>query len=836
MPTLAPGAVLALLLTARAHAEPPPVPSPDPRGAFAADRHFDMLRLQLHLTIDPAARGVAGTATWTVRRLSPGALRLDAVALDVSGAEVDGKAVPVRIGPAALEIDLPPTARDAESTVVIHYRATPQNGLHWRAPGAASPDTYTEVWSQGEGEDNRYWFPSYDRPDDRFAYEGVFDAPAGWTVVTNSGPDLPSYLVMLAAGPYQVVTGSGATPIRAFVAPGTPESWVRPALDPIPDMLAWYAQRTGVPYAWGHYDQLFVQRFLYGGMENTSATIETDRMIAPPAVHATRSWVPSIAAHELAHQWYGDLLTGRTWRDLWLNEGFATFFAADWEVHARRSAEGDAAGDAHWAAEQDGWRRASLDNGSLAGRWFLNGGGATRNGGGALQGEANHNVYSKGAAVLNMLRAYLGDDIFWAAIADYTRAHAHGPVETIDLQRAMEARSGYDLAWFFQQWTELPGVPKVWTSWSWSAEHPGAELSVTLHQTGVTYTLPVDIQADGGARTRVWLTGADATVTLPAATAPAFVAVDPDGGLLVDWDMQQSPQAWAAQVRNGPAYARLQALHALADAPAPADDPLPALLTDTAQPEPFREAVADALGTRRTCGPLVAAMADPDARMRLAVAGALGQCADPSVGTAALARIAHEPNADVRAALLRAGSALTPDAALPIARATLAARSADVLAVEREAAAGALGARGVPADVPRLLAIPTARDLRTSGLRASIRILQRQALGPAREALRARIADAAQAMLDDLDQREVQAGIAALRDVGDARSVARLEALARASTVPDIARAARDAVTAIGARVDTVTPATPNEVDARLDALEAELKALQDDAKTWMRP
>lgn len=826
MPTPVPGAALALLMLARAQAEPPAVPSPDPRGAFAADRNFDMVRLALDLTVDPSARSIAGTASWTVRRLAPGALRLDAVALDVTAAEVDGTPVPVRHGPAAIELDLPAGPRDTQSTVVIHYRATPQNGLHWRAPGAASPDTFSEVWSQGEGEDNRYWFPSYDRPDDRFAYEGHFTVPDGWTVVTNSGPDLPSYLVMVAAGPYQIVQGSGPVPTRAIVAPGTPESWVRPALDPIPDMMAWYATRTGVPYAWGRYDQVFVQRFLYGGMENTSATIETDRMIGPPEVHATRSWVPSIAAHELAHQWYGDLLTTRTWRDLWLNEGFATFFAADWEQHARRVAEGDAAGDAERAAQQDGWRRASLDNGSLAGRWFLNGGGATREGGGALQGEANHNVYSKGAAVLNMLRAYLGDDVFWSAIRDYTQAHAHSSVETIDLQRAMEQRSGRELSWFFQQWTELPGVPKVSTSWSWSPERAGAELSVTLRQTGVSYTLSVDIAVNGGAPTRVWLTGTDATFALPAATAPDFVAVDPDGGLLVDWDQQQSPEAWAAQARRGSAYARLLALHALADAPAGPDDPLAAMLTDATAPLPLREAVADALGTRRACDPLVAALADPDPRMRLAVAGALAQCADASAGKAALARMSREPNADVRAALLRAVSAVTPDAALPIARTTLAARSPSVLDVERLAASSAL-ARGTPADVPLLLRTPADRDVRSTGLRSAIRILQRQPLGSARDALRARIAAAAVVMLDDLDQREVQAAIGALRDVGDAVSAARLEALARASTVPDIARSAREAATAIGARVDTVTPATPNEVDARLDALEAEVKALQ---------
>lgn len=813
----------------------------DPPGAFAADRNFDMVKLVLRLKLNPDDRSVEGTATWTVRRLAPGALQLDAIGLTVSAADVDGAAARVVPGPATLTVAMPDTATDVVSTVTLHYHANPQNGLHWRAPGPDSVDTFAEVWSQGQGEDNRYWFPAYDRPDERFLYEGSFDVPEGWNVVTNSGVELPSYLVMVAAGPYAFYNGEGPVPVRAVVAPGTPEAWVRPVLDPLPDMMAWIGGRTGVPYPWGHYDQVFVQRFLYGGMENTSATIETDRMIGPPSVHVTRPWVTSVVAHELAHQWFGDLLTARTWRELWLNEGFATFFAADWEEHARRVKEGDATADAVHAAAQDGWRRASLDNGSLAGRWFLNGGGAARAGGGPLQGEANHNVYSKGAMVLNMLRVYLGEDTFWHGIRDYSQGHAHSSVDTIDLQRAMEQRSGKDLGWFFQQWTELPGVPKLSTSWAWSPASPGSELSITLHQTGTAYTLPIDVAIDGntngGKPTRAWMTGSDLTMTLPAPTAPSFVAIDPNGGLLVDWDQAQGAEAWVAQLRSGSAYSRLLALHRLAAQPAPSDDPMPAMLVDATLPSPLREAIADALGARRTCGPLLTTLTDPDPRMRLATAAALAQCADKALVPPLLARLTGaETNSDVRANLLRAVAALDPKAVLPAARKVLASRSADVLDPERIAASGAIALQGAPSDVPALLRAPVSRDLRTTGLNAAVRILQRQALGPARDALRAQIAQSATPMLKDLDLREVQAAVSILREVGDAGSIAQLEALARATTLPNLARSAHDAAVAIGARVDTVAPATPNEIDARLDALEAGLEKLRSDELKWTAP
>ncbi|MSQ04219.1 MAG: hypothetical protein EXR71_20410 [Myxococcales bacterium] len=827
---------VALLAPALA-AEPPPTstPPPDAPGAFARDRNFDMVRLELDGTLDVSARTVAATATWTVRRLAPGGLRLDAVGLRVERVTVDGEPAEVLQTDEELTVVVPEQAAQYEpgavTKVTITYTASPQLGLHWRAPSADSPDTYPEVYSQGEGPDNRYWFPCYDHPDDRFAYAGRFivaGSPKGWTVVTNDGPDLVSYLVMVAAAPYDTVVGPpNAVPLRARVPPGTPDSWVGPVLDPLPDMLAHFATRTGVPYPWDRYDQTFVQRFIYGGMENTGSTIETAKMLAPPSVQKTRPWVPSIVAHELAHQWYGDLLTSRTWRELWLNEGFATFLTADWEAHAMGAAEGPAAAAALRAAQIDGWRRSSLDRGSLAGRWFLG-------------GEANHNVYAKGAMVLQMLRALLGEETFWGTMQAYTRKHAHSSVDTVDLQRAMETRSGRDLGWFFQQWTELPGVPKLTTSWTWTPD-PGdtrrGVVAVELRQQAgsgekgsAPYALPVKITVDGASPTTAWLRGESLTVTVPCDQAPAFVAIDPDGGLLVDWEQNQSQAAWAAQLARGTPYAQLLAVRELADLPAATPDALADAFLPAAVgvAPPLRAGIADALSTRRTCDPLVpAALTDVDERIRLAASTALGKCPDRELAPLLLARFDREPNADVRAARLLAAAAIDPQAALSTARATL--RRRDALEAEVNAAAAALGA-GNPADVPALLHTPASRDLRSAGLRASVSILNRLPLGPDRERLRVTIARSADRTLDDLDLRGLHTGIGVLRDVGDAHSAALLEALARRSTVPDTARRAREAAVAIAGRVDAVSPATPNEAAARYQELADRVKALEDKA------
>lgn len=823
-----------------AHARAPAasLPAPDPRDAFLHDRNFDMVRLELDLSLDLMAHAVAGAATWEVSRLAPGDLRLDAVAFAEVSATVDGAFAAVTVADDELVVSMPADAAAGVRHIVkVQYKAAPQLGLHWRGPAggggpADSPDRFAEVYSQGELEDNRYWFPSYDHPDDRFAYQGRFSvagAAEGTTVITNSGEDLPSYLVMVAAAPYVTVAGpAGPVPTRAMVAPKTPEAWVRPVLDPLPDMMAWFGERAGVPYAWGRYDQTFVQRFIYGGMENTGSTIETSGMIAPPSVQATREWIPSIVAHELAHQWFGDLLTARTDREMWLNEGFATFFAGDWEVHDRRVREGDAAADALAASMTDGWRRASLDRGGLAGRWYTGGGGRVQ--GGEALGESNHNVYNKGAMTLTMLRVYLGEEAFWAGMHDYVRAHVHQSVDTLDLQRALEARSGRDLGWFFQQWTELPGVPKLTTSWRWEATEGGGTLSVEVDQQPAEgsplYTLPVDVSADGAAPTRGWLTGEHLTITMPLAKAPSFVAIDPRGGLLVDWDQHQPIDAWNAQLRDGSPYARLLAAHALAKLRPADDDAVEELFVARSTPEPLRAALAAALGERRTCAPLLpAAREDADARIRLAAAGSLGSCPDSGLAPLLVQRVAAEPNGDVRATLLGAIRDLDGAAGLAVARRTLGRE--DVLVNERAAAAELIGAAGVPSDVPSLLKTPAERDLRLSGLRAATRIVQRQPLGDAREKLRRTVAASAERQLDDLDLRGLQGGMSVLRDVGDRGSIALLEALARRSTVPDTAKAARDAAEAIRGRKETVVPPGAPAEDARMKELEARVKALE---------
>ncbi|MEC7985160.1 MAG: M1 family aminopeptidase, partial [Myxococcota bacterium] len=327
--------------------------APDPRGMAGPDRNFDLQTLHLDLTLVPEEERVFGAARLGVERLFEGPLVLHQVALNIDSVQTDGKKLDWRTQGELLIVE----GVGQRAEVEIQYSATPRAGLHFRG-GEGTTDTYPEVWSQGENEYNRHWFPSWDYPNDRFVYTGDIKGPEGWKILTNSGVNMVNYLVMVAAAPYDVY-GSGLNEV--WVAPGTPKEQADAVMEYIPAMHTHFTDRTGVAYPWKNYRQIFVQRFIYGGMENTTATIMNDRYLRTSMFPETNNGPQDVIAHELAHQWYGDLLTCRSWRELWLNEGFATFMASDWHTSIL--------GAEHDAQRVRSWFKSSSRPYTLAGRF-----------------------------------------------------------------------------------------------------------------------------------------------------------------------------------------------------------------------------------------------------------------------------------------------------------------------------------------------------------------------------------------------------------------------------------------------------------------------------------
>ncbi|MCO4745739.1 MAG: M1 family metallopeptidase [Proteobacteria bacterium] len=810
--------------------------TPEAPGDYMPTRQFDLVHLHLALEVDVDAGSVTGTATHTVEPLGKPSdwLRLHQTGLDITEVRVDGTVVEGwRAGHHGLDIPMPITGEQHE--VAIDYSATPELGLHFRRPGKGSPDTVRSVWSQGQDADNRYWFPSWDYPNDRFTYSSAFTVPEDFVVASNGArtateaartgwktetfaleQEVPTYLIALVVGDYTVYTEQVEDLTLEYIVPRTTsEADARTAGGFAAPQLGFFNELLGTDYAWPLYRQAFVQRFMYGGMENTSLTINSDRVVGQSA--SQQASAEGLVAHELAHQWFGDLLTCYGWRDRWLNEGFATMYASRWieEAHGR---------DLYDVHVRKRMASAVRYKTPMARRSW------------SPEGPGSAGVYDRGMMVLHMLRVHLGDDIYDAGIRRYVAEHKHGFVETAHLRRALEEESGQHLGWLFDTWVHDVGVPELKTRWA----HADGVLTVTISQGERSWHAPVQIEVGSAeeATTRVvWLSAGETQLVLDLDKAPLYVAVDPQGGVLARWDQTQSAEAWAAQARFATTpYARLAAFDAIGAGHATEDgvDALvEALRTDEhAEYRAFAARALGKLGTADVTDPLVDALDDRDERLRAAAVEALGLM--PKDGVIAHVRSAlRDESALVRATALTALGKLDPANAAEVARKRLDGKDTSQRRRVHDAALTVLGEHGTGADLALIrgyLSTDTPTPLlRTAVTAATKRVAELDDNRADKQ--RARLAPTLEARLYDLDYRARQAAIRGLRSLGTTSSRAALLTLASDTEVEALAKLARETAAAILTRGTADAQPTPVEdsegLGDRIDDLEKRLEDLE---------
>src|SRR5271163_5161983 len=536
---------------------------------WARDRAANINHIKLEVALDFDAKKISGTAT---HRLS--AITGPLERLEFDAAELDIKAVRAGKEPAAFEtsdgklkITLPRAlAAGEEIEVAIDYAGQPRRGLYFVGPDDGYPKKPRQAWTQGEDEDSRYWFPCYDYPNNRTTSEIIATVPEKFTAVSNGEligttsnaaaktrtfhwrHDVPHsvYLMTLAAGEFTMIEErAGNTPVTYYVTPGR-EDDARRAFGNTPKMIQFFEKAIGVPYPYAKYAQVAVADFIFGGMENTSATTQTADTLHDARAHLDFSSDP-LVAHELAHQWWGDLLTCRDWSHAWLNEGFATYFEALW------CEENLGADEFAWNVRQD--REAYLDE------------------------DANHyrrpivcnryrtpielfdrHLYEKGSLVLHMLRRVTGDALFFKSLNLYCTRHRGANVITQDLQRAFEDTTGRNLDFFFDQWVYKEGHPELEISSSYDDKQKVA--SVTIKQTHKTsdttplFRFPLAIalmDADGNeVRHQVEIKEKDNIFHLPAESAPKAVRVDPGFDVLKTFKHKRGREALEKVLKHAP--------------------------------------------------------------------------------------------------------------------------------------------------------------------------------------------------------------------------------------------------------------------------------------------
>jgi len=810
------------------------------------DRHWDLQHLELDLTIDVPAGTVAGTATHTVAPIGAPHrwLRLHQVALDISKVTVNGRTVEGwRTGEQTLDIPMP-SSGDAHE-VSITYTAAPESGIHFRDP-KGSADPVVEVWSQGENTNNRFWYPGWDHPSDRFTVTGRYTVPEGLSAYANGvlkaepttaegwttfeyemKHQVVNYLVTLTVGDYELYTDKTRIPFEYVVPKGTGEQAAKRGLDGVKDQLAFFDELLGAPYPYPVYRQVVVSRFLYSGMENTTQTTLGDHLLLREP--DWRGWrTEAVVSHELAHQWFGDWMTCYGWRELWLNEGFAKYYEIRWlEQH-----HGEEAVATLWR----GNRRSAMGSPKRPM--------ATRSW--SKDGKHDHvRVYSRGASVLRLLEHHLGREVFDAGIRRYVAENQDRMVESEDLRRALEDESGKQLGWLFDQFVTGVGFPSAETSWT----HDEGELVLNIEQTTkdtTPYSLPIDVEiglAKGTPMRRtIWLGEGATKLVLDLDEPPLWVAFDPYGAALVHLDETQESGAWTDQLEHSPsAYAQLVAMAQLGKAKATPESvtALTAALQDTDRHVRLRMLAADPLGelsSPESIDALLACTSKGPSQVRERCIDALEQVPAEDAVVDKLAQLMGDDDLWVSASAMLILAEHDDERALSTARKQLKKRpEAGQNDLGITAPLKVIQKRGSDKDLKTLYqyaAVTESRDIRISAARAmTVRIEDMDEEQAAKH--RADATDALMPIIHDPDLKLRLRVIGYIGRIGDDRAEAALRALSKTTTIDELAERAAKAAAKIRNRGTDDAKEKPKDEDDislgdRVDDMEERLKRLED--------
>lgn len=487
----------------------------------------------VQVTVDPRDRTVKGRVEHTLRarHVSVTRLRFDAADLQVTAAfDADGDALVVHAHAEGIDVQLAtPIAPGAQRTIVLDFMAQPTLGLYFTP---AEGDRPPQAWTQGAMEDHHHWFPCFDAPEHMVTSEVIATVPAGYTAVSNGVPvecaEAPDgwarfhwrhgtphalYLLTLVVDELVAVRDdSGPVPTVHYVPPGR-EADAQVLFERMPAMFDYFAESTGLPYPYPRYGHVFLRRFMWGGMENTTLTSLTDQVLLPGALRDDFD-VERLIAHELAHQWFGDLIAPRGWPEIWMNESFASYF----EILCMQALNGDddyarrilTERDSYFGEAAHRYTRPVVTR-TYAHPYVL----------------FDRHAYEKGCLVLHTLRNQLGEAAFWAGLRDYVANLRGRTAETADFRQCMEAASGADLTDFFEHFIYGAGHPEVAMEWAFDPQ-VGLELTVIRTDDG-PHALYVDvqIQTDTTQTVRLRITDQTRTLVVPLPTAPRFVAIDP---------------------------------------------------------------------------------------------------------------------------------------------------------------------------------------------------------------------------------------------------------------------------------------------------------------------
>lgn len=526
--------------------EPIPFAEPGIRPHYAPDRVVRIERATVRISLEPEARSFSGEAVFQLAQLPTyqGSFGFDLDDVEVTSVTGEGSPLDYTYSDGELRI----RASAAPSEVVIRWTGCdPTRGMYFTGPAPYAPERAPMAWTQCQDEDGHFVFPCHDHPSVKHPWTIELDAPAGYTLLSNGrmishlevgdrvratyeqAEPMPAYLVTFVAARLAVQASSWEGRAVRFLVPEGEERNVERAFGRTVAMIDHFSRRFGVPYPWPRYDQVVVHEFVMGGMENVACTTMTDNLLVD--AKAELEWQPDgLVAHELAHQWFGNLVTCRDWSQGWLNESWATYVEALWWEHSRSAA------DAIWYRFRtaqgyfsEHHTRYSRPIVSYDFREPID--------------VFDRHLYNKGSCVLWTLRHQLGDEAFFAGVRRYLERNAHGIVHTRDFQHALEAESGTNLDGFFADWVFRAGHPQLEVT---VGREGDAHLAVTVRQKQADrfdLTLRLEVHGDGEPRVIDLRVQEESRTYVIEGGPDAHVRVDPGYRVLAEIELA-GPTHW----------------------------------------------------------------------------------------------------------------------------------------------------------------------------------------------------------------------------------------------------------------------------------------------------
>ncbi len=544
------------------------------------NRINDLLHSKLELAFDWENEQVLGKATL---RFSPYFYPTQELVLDAKNFTIHELSIPgsntdvsYEYDGKQIKIELDKAYGKGETyEVFIDYTASPSQtggssaitsdqGLFFINPREEEPNKPRQIWTQGETEWNSKWFPTIDKPNERCTQEMYLTVEDEFKTLSNGvlvnstknsdgtrtdywkmdQPHAP-YLFMIAVGDFAVVSDEWeGIPVDYYVEPEY-ESSARAIFSNTVEMLDFFSEKTGLKYPWPKYAQIVVRDYVSGAMENTTSVIYGD-FVQKTEVELIDNHNERIVAHELFHHWFGDYVTCESWANLTMNEGFANYSEYLWFEHKYGVDEADY----HLYTEQSGYISSTRNSVHPLIHFSYE----------DKEDMFDAHSYNKGGAVLHMLRDYVGDEAFWAALNKYLTEHAYESVEVHDLRLAFEETTGEDLNWFFNQWYLSEGHPTLDITYGYDADRKVATVEVVQTQDPTMmlpiFKLPVaiDVYLEDQAppvRHEVWVDEREEVFEFPVEGRPKLINFDANRMLLAEVTDNKTEEELIFQYRNG---------------------------------------------------------------------------------------------------------------------------------------------------------------------------------------------------------------------------------------------------------------------------------------------